>query len=220
MLNLSKKNFSWLFIQLVNPVQIPLSVSRATLGIIPSTIRPALPIPLDGYFGIGKEIANLYDYVEVSAIKNLNVLTSTVSALFTAQSVQESNVSETQSVDSKGNAIYNVTEEGGLIKFANPNLTYAERGQETFVLSIIGGVGNPITVAIDGYLEIASKTTWNVRFHYISNNMVIFNMILNTYQINKTSLNPRMTFGFVKPQQAVSQGEEDIKYDSIVSVVT
>lgn len=213
MLKLSKISFTYLIIQPKISIPLPKTLSKSPY--FPDSIGVPIPIPLNGVTKLDDKVSNFLDYIELHAVKGLNVQTSTTTLLNSANALLygESGGSTSTSkpnVDSKGNVVINSETQTEIIKWQNPNLTYVERGDETFSLVIKGGVGNILTPIIDTYMEVASKTTLNVRFHYISNNLLMFNMILQNYNIDKSDQNPVLSFQFYKPETALAQKNETV----------
>lgn len=177
-----------------NPVAVPVNPE---LGTPTFTAYVQIPIPLISNLDFVNNIASITGLIETAKSKNSNIMTSQVANLV--------------------NSLSTAGDFNGEITFANDNFFYQERGETTFNLVLMSDVNNVFDTVLTGYLELASKTLFNTRFHYISQNMIIFNMILRSVSEDASENNKTYTLSFYKPQQDSTQDFSDNKTGETVA---
>lgn len=169
---------------------VDLGLPRILTNLLPD-IKLQIPIALLGAFG--DDYQSLLGFIQSSATKTTNILTTQVSTLI--------------------NNLSQAGEFNGSIQFADNNFFTQERGEVSFNLTIESTLNNILNTVLSGYLELATKTLFNVRFHYISNDIVIFNMILRGVTEDATENNKKYSLSFYKPQERSIQDYGDDKSD-------
>lgn len=136
-----------------------------------------IPIPLISFFG---GVQRFLGFQEVGHVKTNNIYTSTATNTI-------NNLSAT-TTDIK-------------LKSSNRSTTFATRGSGTFQLDIIVSVNNLLEMVFEAYMEFATRTLFNTRFHYLSNSTLAFNMLLSSYNKDRTQdMNSRYTLIFTRPE--------------------
>lgn len=200
-MQLLNKNFSYLIAQ--PNIDFFTEKDFSKNGVVPIQYRvlkylannPPIPIPLKGEGTIASNINAFLGFQEKSSMSSSTIVTKTVKEILSK---------------------YSQSTEGfnGKIAFANSNVMATEKGDTTFNLSITSTTENIFNVAFIVFMETASKTLFNTVFHYISNNALLFNLVMTNFTNNSTENNSSFNLSFTYYERAIAQSVTNQKSTS------
>lgn len=193
MVKFIKEEFAYLIIQPLKKVESESSsvlggfetqVATATIGFLPLYI----PIPLKQTVPLTDINTSFTGFQQTGFTKSTQLISSTASGVINASAFAGTSTLFEQEFSTQNNS-----------------KTFTTKGTNLVNIDIICSIKNIFELAFEGYIELAGTSAQNCRFHYISNDTLAFNMLLQDVIKSKEGLNSVYSMVFVRPETGLTK---------------